>query len=282
MAASKRGVATRGVGLPSRRARSRSSQQRREDGHRLAAPSLRSALAGVAILALAAGAYVAARETPVFAVRTLAISGGSPRVQAEVRKALAHELGESLLAVSGSSVSRRAQAIPDVVSVRFDRSFPHTLKVSVTPERAALLLRQGTMSWVVSARGRVMRKLAGPKRSTLPRAWISKKVPITLGEALPRLDGALAAAAVAPIARGAYPGHVRTVTATATSLTLVMRKGTQIRVGDIGNLRLKLAIAVRVLRLAAKHESTSDVYVDVSVPGRPVLGSLNPQVAGTG
>lgn len=218
----------------------------------------------------------------MFAVRTLAISGGSPRVQAEVRKALGPELGQSLLAVSGGAVSQRARSIPDVVSVRFDRSFPHTLKVHVTPERAALLLRQGTTSWVVSARGRVMRKLANPKRSSLPRAWISKKVPITLGEALPRLDGALAAAAVVPVARGAYPGHVRTVTATASSLTLVMRKGTQIRVGDIGNIRLKLAIAERVLHLAAKHERTSDVYVDVSVPGRPVLGSLNSQVAGTG
>ena len=133
-----------------------------------------------------------------------------------------------------------------------------------------------------------MRKLASPKQSSLPRAWITKKVELKVGETLTRLDGGLAAAAVAPIVRGgAYSGHVRTVTASATSLTLVMRRGTQIRIGDIGNLRLKLAIATRVLELAAKHESTSDVYVDVSVPGRPVLGSLqastqNPQVASTG
>ncbi len=270
MAPSKRGSATRAVALPSRRAFALG----------LPVPSIRSALVGLAILIAAAGAYVAARETSIFAVRTLSLSGGSPRVQAEVRKALAPELGRSLLAVSGAAVSHRVTSIPDVVSVRFDRAFPHTLKVSITPERAVLLLRQGKASWVVSARGRVMRKLASPKRSNLPRAWLSKKVEVTVGETLPRLDGALAAAAVAPIAKGAYPGHVRMVTATASSLTLVMRRGTQIRVGDIGNLRLKLAIAARVLHLAAKHESTSDVYVDVSVPGRPVLGSLNSQVAG--
>lgn len=282
MAASRRGEAARAVALPSRRASSKSAGREPREGYRLGVPSVRSALIGLAILVLAAGVYAAARETSVFAVRTIAISGGSPRVQAEVRKALGPELGRSLLAVSGSMVSKRAQSVPDVVSVRFNRAFPHTLKVTVIPERAALLLRQGTTSWVVSARGRVMRKLASPKRSPLPRAWISKKIEITVGEALPRLDGALAAAAVAPIARGAYPGHVRTVTATATSLTLVMRKGTQIRVGDIGNLRLKLAIAERVLQLAAKHEKTSGVYVDVSVPGRPVLGPLNSKVEGIG
>lgn len=275
MAGSKRGSVTRAVALPSRRVLSLDSF----------VPSLRSLTVGTAILVAFAGAYVAARETSIFAVQTLSLRGGSPRVQAEVRRALAPELGRSLLAVSGAAVSRQVESIPDVVSVRFDRAFPHTLEVSITPERAVLLLRQGRTSWVVSARGRVMRKLASPKRSKLPRAWLPKKVEITVGETLPRLDGALAAAAVAPIARGAYPGHVKTVTATATSLTLVMRRGTQIRMGDIGNLRLKLAIAARVLKLAAKHETTNDVYVDVSVPGRPVLGplqsgSLNSQVAG--
>jgi cell division protein FtsQ len=250
-------------------------------------PSLRSVAVGISILAAALGAYALARETSLFAVRTIEIKGGSPRVQAEVRKALAPELGRPLLAISGAGVSHRVASLPDVVSVRFDRAFPHTLKITVKPEHAVLLLRQGTKSWVVSARGRVMRRLSSPKRSRLPREWIPKKVEIKVGETLPRLDGTLAAAAVTPIIRGSYSGHVRTVSATASSLTLVMRRGTQIRIGDIGNLRLKLAIAARVLELAAKHEHTSGVYVDVSVPGRPVLGSLQPsgansQVASTG
>ena len=265
MAASKQRDAVRTAALPSRRAFSLG----------VFAPPLRSVAVGLAILAAAVGVYVAARETSLFAVRAIEIKGGSPRIQAEVRRALAPELGRTLLSVSGADVSRRIEAIPDVVSVRFDRAFPHTLRVTVKPEHAVLLLRQGKESWVVSARGRVMRKLSSPKRSSLPRAWLPRNVKITVGEALPRLDGALAAAAVAPIVRGAYSGHVRTVSATASSLTLVMRRGTQIRVGDIGNLRLKLVIATRVLRLAAKHESTSDVYVDVSVPGRPVLGTLS-------
>ena len=70
-------------------------------------------------------------ETSVFAVTDLEIAGGSPRVQAEVRRALAPELGRSLLRVSGGEIDRRAAAVPDVVSLTFDRRFPHTLRVRV-------------------------------------------------------------------------------------------------------------------------------------------------------
>jgi cell division protein FtsQ len=232
---------------------------------------------------LSVGAYVLARETSVFAVTSIEVRGGSPRVRAEVRTSLEPELGRSLLALHGATVVKRVESIPDVAVANFDRSFPHTLRITIGPERADLLLRQGATSWVVSTRGRVMRKIANPTRSSLPRAWLSTKVAVAVGETLPRLDGGAAAVAVAPLSRGALPGRrVRTVIATASSLTFVMRKGAQIRLGDLGNLRLKLAIADRVLRIAAQHESTSDVYVDVSVPGRPVLGPLNSQVGGIG
>ena len=101
-----------------------------------------------------------------------------------------------------------------------------------------------------------------------------KGTPVSVGETLPRDDGGLAAAAaLAPLATGAsLPGGVRFVRATKTELTLVMRSGLEIRLGDIGDLRLKLAIARRIL-----HELDGAVrpagYVDVSVPERPVLGA---------
>lgn len=230
--------------------------------------------AGVAILALAGGAYAAARETSIFAVRTIEVSGGSGRVKAEVREALAPELGRSLVRVSGSDVSRLADAIPDVVSVHFDRSFPHTLHVIVKPERAVLLLRQGRSSWVVSARGRVMRQVTDRKRSRLPRMWIRHGIPVTVGETLPLLDGRLAAAAVAPVVQHAFRGGVRSVVSGQETLTLVLGTGTQVRLGGIGDLELKLAIAHRILDLPAVRTASSAAgYVDVSVPERPVLGS---------
>ncbi len=271
MAAGKRGTA-RAVALPARRG---------ARGSRALVPSLRSIGVAVGTLALAAGAYAAALETSVFAVRTISIAGGSPRVQAEVRRALGPELGESLLRVDGAAVDRQVAAIPDVISVRFDRSFPHTLRVRVKAERAVLLLRQATRSWVVSARGRVMRSIANPRRSKLPRLWIPKTTDVTLGATLARNNGALAAGALAPLSSGVFPGGVRSVLSTPKELTLVLRSGPQIRLGDIGDLRLKLAIARRIMKLAGASATTAR-YIDVSVPERPVLGSLNPQAVSTG
>ena len=40
----------------------------------------------------------------------------------------------------------RLDALSDVISVRFDRSFPHTLHVIVKPEHAVLLVRQGKLA----------------------------------------------------------------------------------------------------------------------------------------
>ncbi len=235
-------------------------------------PSLRSLAVGALILAVAGLAYVAALETSLFAVSTIEVSGGSPRVKAEVRHALAPVLGRSLLRVDDRALAQRVEALPDVISVRFDRSFPHTLHVTVKPERGVLLLRQGKAAWVVSARGRVMRAVANPKRSALARLWLGKGVPVKVGETLSGANGKLAAAALAPLAAGTFAGGVRTVDSGPDALTLVLGSGPEIRLGGIGNLRLKLTIARRILHIAAEESSATPAYVDVSVPERPVLG----------
>jgi hypothetical protein len=52
-------------------------------------PTGRSLLVALALLAAGAGAYAAARETSIFAVRTLDVRGGTPALRSEVRAALA-------------------------------------------------------------------------------------------------------------------------------------------------------------------------------------------------
>jgi hypothetical protein len=121
-----------------------------------------------------------------------------------------------------------------------------------------------------------MRRVAAPRRSRLPRLWLPKSVRLAAGETLPLDQGRIAAAAVAPIARRAYPGGVRAVVTGPEALTLVLGEGTQLRLGDLGDLRLKLAIARRILHVAAANGDASPVYVDVSVPERPVLAAPQP------
>jgi len=56
----------------------------------------------------------------------------------------------------------------------------------------------------------------------------------------------------------------------------VLRSGLELRLGDASDLKLKLAIARRVLAAVGGGRGS---YVDVSVPERPVA-STNPQVEG--
>lgn len=212
-------------------------------------------------------------------MRNVVVVGGSTRVQAEVKAALTMEAGRSLLRISSTDLSRRTAAIPDLVSVSFDRSFPHTLRIRVTAEHAVMLLRRGSATWVVSARGRVMRKISSASHSNLPRVWVPRGAAVDVGATLTPEAGGLAAAALAPIAAGAFPANIRFVRLSDQELTLMMGSGLEVRLGDIGDLRLKLAIAKRILRVVGA-EAAPGAYIDVSVPERPVLGAQNPQVGG--
>jgi cell division protein FtsQ len=234
-------------------------------------------LAATAVLLLLVG-YVAARSTSLFAVESISVHGGSPRAQAEARRALKAQIGRSLLRLDESALSQRLATLPDIVDASFDRSFPHTLRVRLRSERPVLLVRQGSKaSWLVSARGRVMRKVKRPRRSPLPRLWLSKTVDVRPGQTLSSADGRLAAAAVAPVVGRVFHGGVRSVTSSPGALTLVLRRGPQIRLGDLGDLRLKLAIAGRIIRYASARGLSDPSYVDVSVPERPVLGGSGSQ-----
>jgi len=232
------------------------------------APSGRSLLVGFALLALAGGGYAAARDTSLFAVRQLVVVGGSLRTQAEVRAALAGEVGRSLLRVDAVDVDRRIAPVADVVSVSFDRAFPHTLRVRIRAERPVLLLRRGADGWVVSARGRVLSAVRNVRLSSLPRAWVPSATTVSVGATLGPAQGGRAAAALAAI-RPPLAGRIRFVRVGPAELTLVLRNGLQLRLGGIDDIRLKLAIARRILALIGT--AASGGYVDVSLPERPVV-----------
>ena len=240
------------------------------------APSGRSILLGAGLLVAAVLAYAAARETSVFAVRTLDVRGGTPVLRAQVRAALAGDVGTSLLRVDGGTVGSALAPIPGVRSFSYDRAFPHTLRVVVRPELPVLVLRRGTEAYLVAASGKVLRPLAHPRLSALPRLWVTRDVAVRAGEPLPRAQ-AIAATVLAPLRGAPLPGGVHVVRA-GKELTLVLGGGLEIRLGDAGDLRLKLAIARRILR-ATGAAATGGGYLDVSLPERPVL-SANPQVGG--
>ena len=248
-----------------------------ELGHLI--PSTRSVAVGLALVAFAVGGYLVAWHTSAFAVHTIDVRGATPLVRSQVRSALADESGRSLLGVSEASIASRLAPIPEVRSFTYDRAFPNTLVVVVKREVPVLVVRRvpGNDAVLVAASGKVIRELRHPHLSHLPRVWVKKDVPITVGAPLPR-QIAGAAAALSVLQGAGLPGGVATVEVGRDELTLTLGHGLQVRLGDTGDLRLKLAIARRILTMTGAAAGGTG-YVDVSVPERPVLSSQS-QVGG--
>jgi cell division protein FtsQ len=237
-------------------------------------PSGRAIVLAFALFATALACWWLARESSFFDVREVEVAGAPPQVARQVERALRDDAGTSLLELDAARVRRRLLALPTVRSVSLDRAFPNTLRVAVVPERPVAVIRQGADAWLVSARGRVMSKVGRHARPRLPRIWAARALRIEVGRVVEG-DARAAVAAVAPIAARRLPGQVARARARPGELTLVLRSGIELRLGEPRDLRLKLRVLARVLPLV--DEGTA--YVDVAIPERPVAGTdLNSQV----
>jgi cell division septal protein FtsQ len=240
-------------------------------------PSGRALLLGFALLGAGALAYFGARETSVFALRAVQITGAPPRVAAHVEQALEPLRGQSLLAVNRGEIERRLAGLSDVAAVSFDRDFPHTLRVFVAPAHSIAVLRRGMSAWIVSSDGRVIRSaglFAAPK---LPRIWVPRSAGVDIGMPLTNADAAHAVQALAIVRGAGFGRRITAVRASDRELTFVLAQGPELRFGDATSLALKAAVATRMLPLIG---ATSG-YLDVAVPTRPIAGG-NPEVSSRG
>lgn len=240
-------------------------------------PSGRSILIGFGILAGAVGLYTIARTTPMFALRRVEVEGAPPRVAAHVRAALAPLEGTSLLAVDGAEINRRLAALTDVATARYDRAFPHTLRVFVRPEPLVAVVRRGAQAWLVSADARVIAQATARTKPSLPRVWLAASGEPQIGAAITDRFGLRAVRALALARRVPFHARVRMVRVSAHELTFLLATGLELRLGDLRTVPLKLAVASRVLPELRAHGGYA--YLDVSVPERPVAGT-NSKVSG--
>jgi cell division protein FtsQ len=236
-------------------------------------PSGRSVLVGLLILVAALAAYGVARSSSAFAIRTFEVRGAPTEVAADISRALASERGETLLAVDLADLELRVEALPWVADATFDRAFPNTLSVTIVTEQPAAVLRQGAFSWLVGTSGRVLATLEPKQRLRLPRIWLKRGVEVAVGQPIGGIPEA-AVRAVAPLTHAPLPARVASVRASDTELTLVLRSGFEVRLGDGSERALKLEIARRILPALG-----TEGYLDVSVPKHPVAApTLDPQV----
>jgi cell division septal protein FtsQ len=237
-------------------------------------PSGRSLAIAFGILCAAAGAYLIARETSVFGVQTIEVHGAPSGVAARVQRALRPFLGRSLVSLDGAALVERAERLPTVVSVSYDRDFPHTLRIYVSPEDPALVARRGRESWLVSARGRVMTRSSAHAFPHLARLWVPRDTEISPGTFLEG-DPARAMKAILPIRHTRFARQIATVRPLPGDLTIVLRSNLKLRLGPPVDLPLKLAVAQALVGKVGRAAG----YADLSVPGRPVV-ALKSQLGG--
>ena len=247
---------------------------------RLRAPSARTLCVAGAVVGLLALLYLAARETPLFAVREVDVTGAPPAVQKAVLEAAAPFVGESLVALDQDELRRRLEALSSVRSLRIDRAFPHTLRIAVAPERPLAVLRRGPSAWLVSDRGRVMQDLGTSSAGARPRIWIGQGTQVEAGETV---ESPIVRAALRVLRRvpDDFPVRIRAVRVAEDDLTLVLAGEAELRLGTGDGLALKLHAAARVLRALTPLERRELEYLDVTVPERPV-GADNSQVSTSG
>ena len=238
-------------------------------------PSGRVLLLAFGTLAGVLLALLVARESSLFGVRSIEVTGAGPGVARQVERALENRKGASLVGFDLDAARADVLDLSTVAGVSFDRAFPHTLRVVVDPERPVAVARQGAAAYVLSERGRVIARVDRSARPGLARMWVTREVTLEPG-AIVDGDLRIAVEAVTPLAGVRFPGRVVSLTTASDQLTLRLRSGLELRLGGIEDVRLKLAVAARVIpRLPA-----GTGYVDVSVPDRPVAGpeGVEPQV----
>jgi cell division protein FtsQ len=242
-------------------------------------PSGRSLAIGLGIVAVAAGAYLIARETSIFALQRIEVEGAPPALSAQIRTALEPLEGGSLVSFSSSAANRQLADLPQIARVSFDRDFPHTLKVTVTVEKPVAVLRKAAEAWLVSGSGRVLQALRPGSYPPLPRIWLAAETDVAVGAPVETGDAVTVAAA---LRGGHFPARVLSVQDIGSGqVVLQLAGGRQVRLGDLSNLAVKLAVAAAIL-----PRSVGASYIDVSVPTRAVAGYANSassaQVSGQG
>lgn len=202
----------------------------------------------------------------MFAIERVEIQGAPPLVARQVRALTASTVGTSLLEVDAPKLEDRLRALPTIAGASVDRAFPHALVVKVAAERPVAVVRRGSNAWLVTGAGRVISEIETGTQRELPRLWVTRNVGVSVGGTLSgNLVGATRALGAA---QETGLRRVKGVRSKDGQLTLVLTRGPELRLGAPSDLLLKVTVAARVLPLV----DDGTLYLDVSVPERPVAG----------
>jgi cell division protein FtsQ len=232
----------------------------------------------LALVALALGCvyHFWFRDSPLVKVKNVSVIGLSGPEAPKLRRALTQAaLQQTTLHVDSKALHDAVSAAPEIRSIRVTSDFPHTLRIDVTENRpvAALVIPDGTRI-PIAANGTLM---PDAKNAEVPGINV-KGMPGTVRPGgqqrlsepgIQRFVDVAAAAPEALLARATIIGARK-----GEGLVVLLDDGPRIIFGDATRLDDKWAAAAGVL---ASADSSGAVYVDVTLPERPVAGGLKAQ-----
>ena len=231
-------------------------------------------LGGAVGLACAALGYWLATG-PMLSVQSVRVSGYDRPDAATLTAAVdrAGDRGGSLLAPPIGAIRRQAIRFPWVEDVTLARDWPLGLVAQVIPaEPLAIGVPTRGARVLINNRGQVM----GPagKRGGLPRVTIPGAAP-EVGAAVPA--GVDAALRFVRLSAPKTANRFQALKLVNGRLTGRLRNGPLLVIGTPTRLRDKALALQAVLNWASAEDEHNATYIDVSVPERPALGSMDPE-----
>lgn len=220
-------------------------------------PAAFIAAMAVTVLAVAGWALLG---SSLLVVRHVRVSGGGRAVSAaSVRAAARITPGTPLARVDTAAVTRRVGRLAPVASVRVTRSYPDTVVILVVLRSPALAVARAVSGYVLIDHDGVTVATAAAPPAGLP----------LLTEPPPQLSGSPGVRAAAAVVGGlpaALASRVRSVSAGAPGVTLVLRSGRTVVWGSPAHAAQKAAEMAALLRTGAAYIDVSDPQYAVTRP----------------
>lgn len=220
----------------------------------------RRLLAVVAVLVVVGGAW-AATQSPLMAVRQVAVVGAPQSGAPAVRQAAGIAVGRPVVSVDEAAAAARVEALPWVESAVVTSKLPHDVRIRVTERRPVAVAGEGSTAVLVDRTGQAL----GPAADA--------DLPVVLAESVPQPGGRLApnsreAVAVVAALPPQLARQVATVERHTRSLRLVLDDAVVVELGDGTRLKAKSDAALALLDQA---DRATIATIDVSVPGTAAL-----------
>ena len=221
-------------------------------------------VAGLATLALLAGAWVWLRDSPFVAVKRVTVTGVSGPDAARIRSALVLSARNmTTLDVHVGQLKTVVAPYPMVKNLQVSTQFPHGMRIHVIEDLPVGVIVAGGESIAASSDGTLLRDAPTASLPQIPLQSFPGGSRLTDASAL----GALALLAVAPDRLLSRISQVTTIP--PHGLVVALRSGPSLYFGDAGDLGAKWTAATEVL---AAPTSAGAAYIDVTDPARPVAG----------